>query len=79
MENERKKLDKYEKLLLGRIRRAAKGPRHETLILVDREGFEILSDLQEKGMAVVNDSPDDTAEGAIYRVRLTPKGWALAI
>jgi len=80
MENERrKKLDKYEKLLLRRIRRAVKGPLHETPIVVDREGFEILSNLQEKGMAVVNDSPDDTAEGAIYRVRLTPKGWAFAI
>ncbi|MCY4489562.1 MAG: hypothetical protein OXF11_20975 [Deltaproteobacteria bacterium] len=78
MENERQDLDKYEKLLLQRIRAATKGPLHETPILVDREGFEILSDLQEKGMAVVNDSPD-TAEGALYRVRLTPKGWALAI
>ncbi|MCY4439316.1 MAG: hypothetical protein OXE53_03775 [Deltaproteobacteria bacterium] len=79
MENERKKLDKYEKLLLGRIRRAAKGPRHETPILVDREGFEILSNLQEKGMAVVKDCLDDKAEGATYPVCLTPKGWASAI
>jgi hypothetical protein len=79
MENERKMLDKREKLLLQHIRRVAKGPLHETPILVDWERFEILSNLQEKGMAVVKDSPGDTAEGAIYRVWLTPKGWASAI
>lgn len=72
----RRPLTKSQRAMLQRIRWSSRGPLHETAIVVDPEGFKVLSDLQGENMAVIKERLEELEDGARYCVWLTPLGWA---
>ena len=76
MNAERTKLTERQRDMLRRLHSASRGPLHEFPVVVDDERYELLMELQQKGMVVVKNRLEELEEGHKYRMWITPLGWA---